>query len=89
LLARELPPRAEFYAFLFGFRDAGELPLGADLGLELCDRSEHIEKQPTGGVSRVDVLIDDAQLYSFAFQFIGDLAQMQSRARQPVEPRDN
>jgi hypothetical protein len=56
--------------------DTIHLPLCADLGLELSDCAEHVEKQATGCTSGVDVLIQHLEVGLLAFEISGNLAQM-------------
>jgi hypothetical protein len=48
-----------------------------------------IEKQSAGGIRRVNILVDDLKLDALVFQLVSDLAQMQGRSRQSVEPRND
>jgi hypothetical protein len=70
---------------LLGFPDSIDLPLRAYLRLELGNGTQHVKQQASGGITRVNVLIEDLEMDVFALQDISDLTQMQRGACQPIE----
>ncbi len=61
------------------------LSFSAQLGFELCNRSEHMEQEPTRCISRIERLIKNVELDALALKFFRDLAQVQRRASEAVE----
>ena len=72
---------------LFRFLDPIHLPLRAYLRLKLGNGSQHVEQQAPRGITGIDMLVEDLQVDLFALQFVGDPAQLQGGACQPIEAR--
>ncbi len=70
---------------LFRLLDPIHLPLSAYLRLKLGKGSQHVEEQALYGITGVDMLIENLQVDLFALQRVGDPAQMQGGACQPIE----
>jgi len=71
----------------FRFLNPIHLPLRAYLCLKLGNGSQHVEQQAPRGITGVDMLIEDLQVDLFALQFVGDPAQLQGGACEPIETR--
>ncbi len=84
MLAGEVLFPSKLHAARFSFLDAIHLPLGANLGLKLRNRSQHIEEQAAGRITRIEVLVHDLEVDLLAGECIGDLTQVQGGASQAV-----
>src|SRR5215471_2400977 len=73
----------------FGGGNAVALALEHDLALELRDRSDDVQEQPTGRTGGVDPHVEDPERHTFLLELRADLEQVCDRARQTVEPGDD
>jgi hypothetical protein len=48
-----------------------------------------MEQQPSGRITRIDLLVEDVEAHLLAFKRLGDLTQMPGRACQPVQAGDD
>ena len=69
----------------FRFLNAIHLPLGAYFGFKLRNGTEHVEQQTACRVAGVNVLIEHLEVHSFPCQCIGNVAQMEGGAGQPIQ----
>ena len=65
------------------------LSLGPSFSLELGNGPQHMKQQASGGITGVEVLIEDLEVDLFAVEFGGNLAQMQRGAGEPIQARDH
>lgn len=72
------------YTLLLGYLYAIHLSFRTNLRLGLCDGAQHVEKQPSGGIASVDVLVQNLQIDSLALQVICNLEEMECGSRQTV-----
>ena len=53
------------------------LPLRTELRLELSNGAQHMEQEPAGRITGVEVLIQHLQMDAFALQVLRDLAEVE------------
>ena len=72
-----------------GGADPFELPLAAQIGLELGEHAEHVEKGLAGRGAGVDRLLGRLQRDALGLQLVHDVLQVLQRARQAIDAGDD
>jgi hypothetical protein len=71
-----------------GLGDPLELALTTQVGLELCEHTEHVEEALAGGSAGVDRLFGGFQARAFCFERADDVLQIADRAREAMNASD-
>src|SRR5215471_16887765 len=70
-----------------GHRDALELALAADIGLEGGKDGQHAIEGASRSCRGIDALLDDFEVGPGLFYLVSDIGEVPHRAPQPVQPR--
>jgi hypothetical protein len=76
-------------AALFGCRNAFELPLTSQVGLELSKDAKHIQKRFASGVARVDWLLGSFECDVVCFEIMDNVLQILDAASETIDPGNN
>ena len=73
----------------FGGLDPFELPLPAQIGLELGEHAEHVEECLAGSRAGIDRLLGRFEGDAFGAQLVDDVLEVSDRAGEAVDPGDH